>query len=297
MVPVVAGIDASGLRAERGGLEARAVRACARARSGGRAARRRRRSSCPAASRCSASTPTTPAAAACCARPSRGSASWPARGATGASRVVNARHRATRPSCALDPDLRARARALEQLPGHGGAARRPELPRRRRSARTSRSPATCRRRPGCPVRARSWWRSSWRWRRSTSWTGRRPTAPPSARPTDLAGYLGTVENGRTFGPLAGDTGVGTFGGSEDHTAILCCRRVDAEPVPLRAGPVRAGRGDARPATCSPWRSAACWPRRPAPALATYNRASRCGRRVLQIWRDASGRRCAPWKRR
>ncbi len=39
-------------------------------------------------------------------------------------------------------------------------------------------------------------------------------------PTDLAGYLGTVENGQTFGSLEGDRGVGTFGGSEDHTAIL-----------------------------------------------------------------------------
>ena len=38
---------------------------------------------------------------------------------------------------------------------------------------------------------------------------------------ELAAYLGTVENGQSFGPLAGDRGVGTFGGSEDHTAILC----------------------------------------------------------------------------
>ena len=41
--------------------------------------------------------------------------------------------------------------------------------------------------------------------------------------TDLAGYLGTVENGQNFGSLQGDRGVGTFGGSEDHTAILCGR--------------------------------------------------------------------------
>lgn len=41
---------------------------------------------------------------------------------------------------------------------------------------------------------------------------------------DLAGYLGSVENGQTFGSLAGSKGVGTFGGSQDHTAILCCRR-------------------------------------------------------------------------
>ncbi len=40
---------------------------------------------------------------------------------------------------------------------------------------------------------------------------------------DLAGYLGAVENGLSYGTLASDRGVGTFGGSEDHTAILCCR--------------------------------------------------------------------------
>ncbi|CAN5616647.1 galactokinase family protein [soil metagenome] len=40
---------------------------------------------------------------------------------------------------------------------------------------------------------------------------------------DLAGYLGTVENGQTFRGFEGDRGVGTFGGSEDHTAILCSR--------------------------------------------------------------------------
>jgi galactokinase len=37
---------------------------------------------------------------------------------------------------------------------------------------------------------------------------------------DLAGYLGAVESGLTFGALAGTSGVGIHGGSEDHTAIL-----------------------------------------------------------------------------
>lgn len=41
---------------------------------------------------------------------------------------------------------------------------------------------------------------------------------------ELAGYLACVENGRSFGPLAGRAGVGTFGGSEDHTAMLCSQR-------------------------------------------------------------------------
>jgi galactokinase len=40
---------------------------------------------------------------------------------------------------------------------------------------------------------------------------------------NLGAYLGGVENGRGYGALEGDRGVGTFGGSEDHTAILCCR--------------------------------------------------------------------------
>ena len=44
----------------------------------------------------------------------------------------------------------------------------------------------------------------------------------AALPDDphLAGYLGCIENGRAFGDLDGDHGVGTAGGSEDHTAIL-----------------------------------------------------------------------------
>lgn len=37
----------------------------------------------------------------------------------------------------------------------------------------------------------------------------------------LAEYLGTNENGQSYKELAGGSGVGTFGGSEDHTAILC----------------------------------------------------------------------------
>jgi galactokinase len=39
---------------------------------------------------------------------------------------------------------------------------------------------------------------------------------------DLATYLACVENGQTFRNLSGGKGVGTFGGSEDHTAILNC---------------------------------------------------------------------------
>jgi len=38
---------------------------------------------------------------------------------------------------------------------------------------------------------------------------------------DLAMFLACCENGQTFRQLTGAQGVGTFGGSEDHTEILC----------------------------------------------------------------------------
>jgi galactokinase len=39
-------------------------------------------------------------------------------------------------------------------------------------------------------------------------------------PLDMAGYYACIENGRSFGTLSGDAGVGTHGGSEDHSAIV-----------------------------------------------------------------------------
>ncbi len=41
-----------------------------------------------------------------------------------------------------------------------------------------------------------------------------------AGPLDAAAYYACIENGSSFGTLAGDAGVGTHGGSEDHAAIL-----------------------------------------------------------------------------
>ena len=42
-------------------------------------------------------------------------------------------------------------------------------------------------------------------------------------PSALATYLACIENGSDYGPLSGDAGVGTRGGSEDHVAMLLCR--------------------------------------------------------------------------
>ncbi|MEX2273316.1 MAG: galactokinase family protein [Vicinamibacterales bacterium] len=44
-----------------------------------------------------------------------------------------------------------------------------------------------------------------------------------ASPEDRASYFGCIENGAAFGPLAGDAGVGTHGGSEDHAASVMSR--------------------------------------------------------------------------
>jgi galactokinase len=38
---------------------------------------------------------------------------------------------------------------------------------------------------------------------------------------DLAGYLGALQTGQSFGTFEGDPGTSLFGGGEDHTAILC----------------------------------------------------------------------------
>lgn len=46
---------------------------------------------------------------------------------------------------------------------------------------------------------------------------------PSIAPLELAGYLAAIESGRAWGNFPADGGVGTHGGSEDHTAILCSR--------------------------------------------------------------------------
>lgn len=40
---------------------------------------------------------------------------------------------------------------------------------------------------------------------------------------ELAEYLACIENGASYGRLEGERGVGTRGGSQDHTAILCSR--------------------------------------------------------------------------
>lgn len=108
-----------------------------------------------------------------------------------------------------------------------------------------------------------------------------------ATPAALAGYLGCVENGQDFGPLSGELGVGTFGGSQDHTAILCCRGGFAsqyrfcpvtfeEDIPWPTGQVVVvGVSGVRA-------------RKTGPELAKYNRLSLATRQAVERWREHSG---------
>jgi galactokinase len=107
--------------------------------------------------------------------------------------------------------------------------------------------------------------------------------PELNEPLNLAGYLATIENGQSYGPLAGDRGVGTFGGSEDHTAILCAR-----PGFIRQYaycPVRFQRQMPLPADWT-FAIASCGvaAEKTGAALEQYNRASRLAAVVADLWR-------------
>ena len=99
---------------------------------------------------------------------------------------------------------------------------------------------------------------------------------------DLAWYLGCVENGLDYRGLVGTSGVGTHGGSEDHTAILTCR--PGRLSQYRFVPV-AHQGDVHmPAS---WTfvvvSSGVHADKAGAVMALYNRASLAARALLDVW--------------
>jgi len=104
---------------------------------------------------------------------------------------------------------------------------------------------------------------------------------------DLAGYLGAVENGLTFSTLTGTSGVGTHGGSEDHTAILTGRADHVRAY--RYLPVRH-LGDVR--LPDAWRFLVMASGIQADKAGTvrerYNRASLGTRALVAVWNAATG---------
>src|SRR5439155_26317159 len=103
----------------------------------------------------------------------------------------------------------------------------------------------------------------------------------------LAEYLGAVENGRSFGPLEAAQGVGTLGGAEDHTAILCCtadRLSRYSFCPVRAeGTVPMPAGRVFVIAFSGLAAA-----KAGGALDRYNEASLSTREIVRLWNAASG---------
>ncbi|WP_310569897.1 galactokinase family protein [Gemmatimonas sp.] len=98
----------------------------------------------------------------------------------------------------------------------------------------------------------------------------------------LAGYIGALENGADYGRLAGERGVGTLGGAQDQTAILC-----GEPDRLemfRWGPVTYERS-------VPWLTDSTFvigvsgvvAAKTGAAKERYNRAARTAHRLVDAW--------------
>jgi galactokinase len=105
---------------------------------------------------------------------------------------------------------------------------------------------------------------------------------------NLAAYAATIENGSTFRGLVGEAGVGTEGGSEDHTAILCSRPEHLGQfsfVPTRHERYIRFPPDLTFAIGVSGVAA----RKTGEARDDYNRASRHAARVLERWRERTGR--------
>lgn len=104
---------------------------------------------------------------------------------------------------------------------------------------------------------------------------------------DLSGYFGAMERGADFDSLAGTTAVGTFGGSEDHTAILTCR--PGVLSAYRFVPVRPIGEAAMP---SGWTfviaSSGIEADKAGRARDKYNRASLAAGALVDLWRARFG---------
>jgi galactokinase len=110
-----------------------------------------------------------------------------------------------------------------------------------------------------------------------------------AQPTQLAGYLGAMEHGGSFGTLTGDSGVGTLGGSQDQTAIMCAERghiVDFGWMPV----ARLGAYALPDTHCFVVGSSGVVAEKSAGAREQYNRASLMVRHLVAAWNAATGRR-------
>ncbi len=105
---------------------------------------------------------------------------------------------------------------------------------------------------------------------------------------ELASYLGCIENGETFRSLDGDAGVGTFGGSQDHTAIMCS--APGRIIQYAFAPVRREAVFRLPPTHTfVVASSGLVAEKTAGARHAYNRAAMMVRHLLAAWNHTTGR--------
>ncbi|MDO4412510.1 galactokinase family protein [Cutibacterium sp.] len=105
---------------------------------------------------------------------------------------------------------------------------------------------------------------------------------------DLAGYLACHENGMTFKNLAGAAGVGTFGGSEDHTAMVCSE--DGQLGQFRFCPIRLERRVPFPEDMSfVVIVSGVAAEKTGAARDLYNAASLATREIVSRWNSTTGR--------
>jgi galactokinase len=105
---------------------------------------------------------------------------------------------------------------------------------------------------------------------------------------DMAAYFAALENGQDYGPLTGDRGVGTAGGSEDHTAVLCSR--PGMVSQYRFCPTRLERRvPVREDLTFVIGSSGIAARKTGEAQGQYNRASRAAATLVELWRRETGR--------
>ncbi len=106
--------------------------------------------------------------------------------------------------------------------------------------------------------------------------------------TDLAGYLGAMEMGGPFRALAGLPGVGTLGGSQDQTAILCASAgavADFGWMPVRP----LGVYSLPPSSHFVVAASGIVAEKSAGARAQYNRASLMVQHLRDRWNETTGR--------
>jgi galactokinase len=119
-------------------------------------------------------------------------------------------------------------------------------------------------------------------------TGREEFRAALPSPFEVGDYLGAVENGRPYGPFPGDHGVGTLGGSQDQTTILCAR--PGELLQVSWVPARLERVVPFPAGYALVIGVSgVMAEKTGGARDAYNAASRATVELLALWREATGR--------